>query len=98
MILKACVLRELERAMFSRVPGSTDRLNRCTGMTCYTTTPQPSIDIAGIDSTSTEVLSVGDPAATIIQCEGHFFLAVVQINEIWFDASSLLEIRPRYLV
>lgn len=99
MISKARVLRELERAMFSRVPGSTDRLNRCAGLTRYTTTtPQSSIDIAGIDSTSTEVLSVGDPAATIVQCEGRFFLAVVQINEICFDASSLLEISPRYLV
>jgi hypothetical protein len=44
------------------------------------------------------VLSVGDLAATIVQCEGRFFLAVVQINEICFDASSLLEINPRFLI
>ena len=100
MVPKAHVLQELERAMFSRVPGSTDRLNRCAGLTHYTTTslPHPSLDVSGIDSASTEVLSVGDPAATIVQCEGRFFLAVVQINEICFDASSLLEISPRFLI
>lgn len=77
----------------------TDHLNRCAGLTCYTTTtPQSSIDITGIDSTSTEVLSIGDPVATIVQCEGRFFLALVQINKICFYASSLLEISPRYLV
>jgi len=100
MVSKARVLRELERAMFSRVPGSTDRLNRCAGLTRYTTTtlPHPSLDVTGIDSASNEVLSVGDPAATIVQCEGRFFLAVVQINEICFDGSSLLEISPRFLI
>lgn len=35
-----------------------------------------------IDSTSNEFLAIGDPAATIIQCEDCLFLAVVQINEI----------------
>ena len=86
--------------MFSRVPGSTDCLNRYAGLTRYTTTtlPHPSLDVTSIDSASNEVLSVGDPAATIVQCEGRFFLAVVQINEICFDASSLLEINPRFLI
>jgi hypothetical protein len=63
-----------------------------------TTLPHPSLDVTGIDSASNEVLSVGDPAATIIQCEGRFFLAMVQINDICFDASSLLKISPRFLV
>jgi hypothetical protein len=58
----------------------------------------PSLDITSINSASNEVLSVGDPVATIIQCEGRFFLAVVQINDICFDASSLLEISTRFLV
>jgi len=63
-----------------------------------TTLPHPSLDITGINSASNKVLSVGDPIATIVQCEGHFFLAVVQINEICFDSSSLLEISPRFII
>jgi len=51
-----------------------------------------------VDPTSKELLTVGDPAATIIQCEGHFFLAIVQINEICFDSSPILEINPRFLM
>ena len=100
MVSKVHVLWELERAIFLRVPGLTDRLNHCAGLTCYTTTtlPHPFLDVTSIDSASNEVLSMDDPAATIVQCEGHFFLAVVQINKICFDGSSLLEISPRFLI
>ncbi len=99
VVPKARVLRELERATFSKVPGSTDRLNRCAGLSCYTkTSPFPDLSGGFVNSTSKEVLSIGDPAATVIQCEGQFFLAVVQINEILFDASPVLEISPWFLM
>ena len=99
MVPKARILRELERAMFSKIPGSTDRLNRCAGLSRYMKTvdlPNPMLGV--IDSTSNEFLAIGDPAATIIRCEDRFFLAVVQINEIFFDTSSVLEINPRFLM
>ena len=99
MAPKAHALRELERAMFSKIPGSTDRLNRCAGLSRYMKTdnlPKPTLSV--IDSTSNEFLAVGDPAATVIRCEDHFFLALVQINEIFFDTSSILEINPQFLM
>lgn len=99
MVPKACALQELERAMFSKIPGSTDYLNWCAGLSCYMKTdnlPNPMLSV--IDSTSNEFLAIGDPAATIIWCEDHFFLAVVQINEIFFDTSLILEINPWFLM
>ncbi|KAH9022277.1 hypothetical protein EDB85DRAFT_2293264 [Lactarius pseudohatsudake] len=99
MVPKARVLRELERATFSKVPGSTDRLNRCAGLSRYTkTSPLPDLSGGVIDSTSKGLLSIGDPAATVVQCEGQFFLAIIQINEILFDTSPVLEISPRFLM
>lgn len=51
-----------------------------------------------IDSTSEALLSIGDPAATVVQCDGQFFLAVIQINEILVDTSPVLGIGARFLV
>jgi hypothetical protein len=99
MVPEARILQELERATFSKVPGSTDRLNRCAGLSRYMkTSPLPDLSDNLIDSTSKSLLSVGDPAATIIQCEGQFFLAIIQINKILFDTSPVLEISPRFLM
>ncbi|KAH9068269.1 hypothetical protein EDB83DRAFT_2222807, partial [Lactarius deliciosus] len=99
MVPKARVLRELERATFSKVPGSTDRLNRCAGLSRYAkTSPLPDLSGGVIDSTSKGLLSIGDPAATVVQCEGQFFLAIIQINEILFNTSPVLEISPRFLM
>ena len=96
---KARVLRELERTTFSKVPGSTDRLNRCAGLSRYTKTSTDSDVSSGlVDSTSEDLLSIGDPAATVVQCEGQFFLAIIQINNILFDTSPVLEISPRFLM
>ncbi|KAH9032123.1 hypothetical protein EDB85DRAFT_1890789 [Lactarius pseudohatsudake] len=98
-ISKARVLRELERATFSRVPGSTDCLNRCAGLSHYAkTSPFPDLSDGVIDSISKGVLSIGDPAAMIVNCEGQLFLAIIQINDILFDASPVLEISPRFLM
>lgn len=95
---KARVLRELERATFSKVPGSTDRLNRCAGLSRYSKTTLPDLTCGLVDSTSSGLLSIGDPAATVVKCEGKFFLAIIQINEIFFDTSPVLEISPRFLM
>ena len=72
---KARVLRELERTTFSKVPGSTDRLNRCAGLSCYSKTNLPDLTCGLVDSTSSGLLSIGDPATTVVKCEGKFFLA-----------------------
>ena len=36
--------------------------------------------------------------ATVVQCKGQFFLAIIQINEILFNSSPLLEISPCFLM
>ena len=96
---KAHVLRELERATFSTVPGPTDRLNRCAGLLRYSkTSALPDLACDLIDLTSGTLLSIGDPAATVVRCERQFFLAIVQINEILVDTSPVLEISPRFLM
>ena len=96
---KACVLQELERATFSTVPGSMDRLNWCAGLSRYLkTSALPDLACDLIDSTSGALLSVGDPAATVVQSKRQFFLAIVQINEILVDTSPVLEISPHFLM
>ena len=44
------------------------------------------------------VLSIGDPVATALKCEGNVFLAIVQINDILIDNESVLEIAPAFLM
>ena len=66
MILKARVLRELERAMFSKIPGSTDRLTRVAGGTRF---HQQTADPTTLQSDwvfGASTLCVGDPASTIV--------------------------------
>jgi hypothetical protein len=61
-------------------------------------TTLPDLTCGLVDLTSKALLSICDPAATIFQCKGQFFLAIVQINEILFDASPVLEISPHFLM
>jgi len=98
MVPKPRVLCELKRAMFSKIPGSTDCLGCCAGLSHYMKMTLPPCLPTVVDSTSKEFLTVRDPVATLIQCEGHFFLAVVQINNILFDSSPILKINPRFLM
>ena len=98
MVSKPWVLCELKRANFSKIPGSTDHLSHCAGLAHYTKTTLPHSSPTVFDSTSKEFLTVGDPVTTLIQCEGQFFLAIVQINDIVFNSSTILEINPRFLV
>ena len=98
MVPKPQVLCKHERAMFSKISGLTDCLGCCAGLSRYTKTTLPPCLPTVVDSTSKEFLTVGDPVATLIQCKGHFFLAVVQMNDILFDSSPILEINPRFLI
>jgi len=102
MISKPQALRELFKAMFSVMAGSTDHLGRITGLTrCAITTP--TVIETGVESDSgpggsRSVLSIGDPVATLLKCEGNIFLAIVQINDILIDNVSVLEIGPAFLL
>ena len=96
---KARILRELKRAAFSKVPGSTDRLSRVAGGTRFSGTVSANPNV--IDSTSvfgTSTVCVGDPIATVVTCEGHAFLAIAHICDILVDATSQLEIDVKLLM
>ena len=101
-ISKPRALRELFKAMFSVMGGSTDCLGRIAGLTrCAVTTP--AVIKTGIEPGSGSggprlVLSIGDPVATALKCEGNVFLAIVQINDILIDNESVLEIAPAFLM
>jgi hypothetical protein len=99
-VSKPRALRELWKALISSLPGSTDRLGRVAGLTKFTIKPSSTADesvISGVISDGPS-LFVGDPVATLIQCEGNIFLAIVQVNDISVDHTSVLEIRPQFLV
>lgn len=101
-ISKPRALRELFKAMFSVMGGSTDRLGRIAGLTrCAVTTPaviKTGIEPGSGSSGPRSVLSIGDPVATALKCEGNVFLAIVQINDILIDNESVLEIAPAFLM
>jgi hypothetical protein len=56
------------------------------------------VSSALVDLTSEALLSIGDPATTVVQCKGQFFLTIIQINDILFDTSPVLEISPQFLM
>ena len=98
MVSKARVLRELERATFSRIPGSTDRMTRIAGggrFSKSSTTPNV-IESSSIFGSST--LCVGDPAATIVNCEGRLFLAIIHVSDIIVDFNATVEIDIKLLM
>jgi len=102
-VSKPRALRELFKAMISSLPGSTDRLGRVAGLTRFTV-KEPSATDTVLTTVASDLirdgpaLSVGDPAATLLGCEGNIFLAIVQVNEIIVDHLSVLEISPELLV
>jgi len=91
-VSKAQVLREIERSMFSRIPGSTDRLTRVASGTRFSITLANSNTIKSGSLFGTLLLCVGDPVGTLVVCENHIFLAIVLVNDIVFDLKSCLEI------
>ena len=97
MVSKARVLRELERATFSRIPGSTDRLIQVAGGTQFSSHSNSTIvELNSIFGPST--VCVGDPAGTIIICEGLLFLAVIHINDIIVDFNACVDIDVKMLM
>ena len=103
-VSKPRALRELFKAMISSLPGSTDCLGRVAGLTRFTVKEPSATDTVLASTVASDVildgpsLSVGDPAATLLGCEGNLFLAIVQVNEIIVDHLSVLEISPELLV
>ncbi len=52
----------------SKVPGLTDHLNQCAGLSCYATSSTlPGLSSDFIDLTFKALLSIGDAAATVVQ-------------------------------
>ena len=103
IISKPRALCELFKAMFSVMAGSTDRLGRIAGLTrCAITTP--AVTKTGVEfdhelgDSRSAVLSIGDPVATLLKCEGDIFLAIVEINDILIENKSVLEIGPAFLM
>jgi len=90
--------------MISSLPGSTNCLGRVAGLTRFTVKEPSATDTVLTSTVTSELipdgpsLSVGDPAATLLGCEGNIFLAIVQVNEIIVDHLSVLEISPKLLV
>lgn len=100
MVSKPRALRELWKALILSLPGSTDRLGRVAGLTRFTVNPPSTADESSLSVgviSDRRSLFVGDPVATLIQCEGNAFLAIVQVNDIIIDRVSVLEIRPDFL-
>ena len=95
MVSKARVLRELERSTFSKVPGSTDRLTRVAGGTRFA---QKTGIVEANTVFGSSTFCVGDPAATIIICEGLTFLAIIHINDIIVDFNSCIELDVKLLM
>jgi hypothetical protein len=102
-VSKPRALRELHKAFFSTHSRSKNRLERIAGLTRFTITTSPTaVDSASINLDSElsqgPILSVGDPVATLLRCEGNIFLAIVQVNDICIDHESVLEIGVELLL
>ena len=95
MVSKARVLRELERFMFSKLPGSTDRATRIAGGSRFTSNAAPTLALPStLDAAR---LCVGDPACTLVTCEANTFLAIIHVTDILVDSRSHLDIDLRLL-
>jgi hypothetical protein len=76
--------------------GSTDHLSRVAGGTRFSRDSNSAvIESNSIFGTS---VCVGDPAATIILCEGMPFLAIIHINDIIIDFKSCIDIDVKLLM
>ena len=87
-VLKPRALRELFKPMISSLPGSNDHLGHIAGLTRFTVKELSATDTVLASTIASDVildgpsLSIGDPAATLLGCEGNIFLAIIQVNEI----------------
>ncbi|KAF8890598.1 hypothetical protein BD779DRAFT_1702573 [Infundibulicybe gibba] len=92
-VYKARILRELFK--FKTARGSTDRLKRVAGLAKFS---EPLAETSYVDAGHDHdaemrpVLSINDPAATLVQCQDKIFLAVVNVTQITIDKRPVYEI------
>ena len=87
---KAKALRH--RMMYQTSHASTDRLKRVQHIPCFNPIISPELDSSTIisddDPLGTPSLRIGNPIATLVQCEGHIFLVVAQVNQLRFASKN----------
>jgi hypothetical protein len=85
-ISKASILKDLMQNRSPRL--STDRTKRVAGIPAFAN-QSPSSHIAFDNPTGAPSLRVGNPIATLVECEEQVFLAVGQVNTIILGSQSL---------
>jgi hypothetical protein len=72
--------------MYQTSRASTNRLKRVQHIPCFNPAVSPELEsstiISSDGSLGTPCLRVGNPIVTLVQCEGHIFLAVAQVNRL----------------
>lgn len=94
MTTKAKALRH--KMMYMTDRASTDRLKRVQEVSCFNTcaddTGESSATIVSSGGPlGAASLRIGNPVASLVQCEGKIFLAIAQINRISFASQNSLE-------
>lgn len=93
---KSTILRFFSNPM--AVANSSDRLKRVRGFSKYN---EPSTRLSAFDINTEEaittVLTIEDPALTLVKSNGHTFLAVMRVLEIRIDNNIVSSIAPQHL-
>jgi hypothetical protein len=80
------------RMMYQTSRASTDWLKRVQHIPCFNPTVSPELEsstnISSDGPLGTPCLRIGNPIATLVQCEGHVFLAVAQVNQLQFASKN----------
>ncbi|KAJ7701879.1 hypothetical protein B0H17DRAFT_894919, partial [Mycena rosella] len=85
-ISKASILKDLMQNRSPRL--STDRTKRVAGIPAFAN--QSAASHITFDSpTGAPSLRIGNPIATMVECEGQYFLAVAQVNDIILGSSAI---------
>ncbi|KAJ7635427.1 hypothetical protein B0H17DRAFT_1217291 [Mycena rosella] len=85
-ISKASILKDLMQNRSPRL--STDRTKRVAGIPAFAN--QSAASHITFDSpTGAPSLRIGNPIATMVECEGQYFLAVAQVNNIILGSSAI---------
>ncbi|QRV85200.1 hypothetical protein RhiJN_13218 [Ceratobasidium sp. AG-Ba] len=86
--------RAISQVFFNSKRNSTDRLSQVAGLSKYsvsTTNPDVCNIIDHETALGEPALHVNDPAAALVRCGTHIFLALLQVNRLQFDGLSVLE-------
>jgi hypothetical protein len=89
---KAKALRH--RMMFQTSRSSTDRLKRVQELPCFNCIPTPELDtniILHDSSFGAPSLRIGNPIASLVQCENLIFLAIAEVNRLHFAGKNNLD-------